>query len=300
MTDYLDLTTEANLIPTLVASETLGALRSNMALLGLVTRDYEDEIAEEGQTVQVGERGALSVNPKGEGSDVTVQAPTSTKHDVTLDTHEEVTIGQEDIAKMLESPKDQVEGYGEDASIALLESIEASLAGLYSGFSNTIDATTGIGEDTFREARRILNSAKAPIRGRWAVVHEDAEYEILGIERVINQDYAQALNSRMDASRFSGQHGGFDIFLDQNIVVATSEAKNIFGHANAMALATRPMRETQLPNVIQRTMNENGIGLRVTLWYNPNALAEQMTIDVLYGVAELRDSHAVVVSSSEI
>ena len=76
MTDYLDLTTEANVLPTIIAASTLGALSSNMALLGLVSRDFDNEFKNEGQTVTVGVRGSLSVNDKSEGSDVTVQAPT--------------------------------------------------------------------------------------------------------------------------------------------------------------------------------------------------------------------------------
>ena len=60
------------------------------------------------------------------------------------------------------------------------------------------------------------------------------------------------------------------------------------------------MRITQLNTVSQVSMNENGIGLRVTRWYNAQALAEQVTLDVLWGVGELRDTHAVVVRTTEI
>ena len=49
--------------------------------------------------------------------------------------------------------------------------------------SQTIDATAGLSEGTFREARRLLNAAKAPLENRVAVLHEDAEYEMLGIEK---------------------------------------------------------------------------------------------------------------------
>ena len=129
MTDYLDLTTEANVLPTIIAASTLGALSSNMALLGLVSRDFDNEFKNEGQTVTVGVRGSLSVNDKSEGSDVTVQAPTMGKVEVTLDKHKEVTFGAEDIAIMLEKP-DSVAGYADDAAIALLEEIEGDLAGL--------------------------------------------------------------------------------------------------------------------------------------------------------------------------
>lgn len=298
MTAYIDLTTNANVLPTLVAAEALGRLRSNMALLGLVNRDYDGEFATAGQTVQVGIRGALSVNAKAEGSNVSLQAPTYTKVDVTLNKHKEVTFGEEDISIMLSRP-DSIAGYAEDAAVALLEQMEADIAALYSGFSQSVDATSGLGEDDFREAQRLLNAAKAPLANRWAVLHEDAFYEAQGIERIVNRDYAESLG-RVQADRYQGRAYGFDIFLDQNIAIASAEAKNLFGQRNAIVLATRPMRRTDLQTVAQTTMSENGIGLRVTRWYDAQGLAEQMTLDVLYGVAELRDNHAVVVRTTEI
>lgn len=298
MTNYIDLTTNANVLPTLVAAQALGALSSNMALVGLVNRDYDSEFGTAGKTVQVGIRGALSVNDKSEGSDVTVQAPTYTKVDVTLDKHKEVTFGEEDISIMLSRP-DSIAGYATDAAIVILEQIEADIAALYSGFSQSIDATAGLAEDDFREAQRLLNAAKAPLANRWAVLHEDAFYEAQGIERIVNRDYAESLG-RVQADRYQGRAYGFDIFLDQNIATATSEAKNLFGQRNAIVLATRPMRRTNLQTVAQTTMSEMGIGLRVTRWYDAKGLGEQLTIDVLYGVAELRDSHCVVVRTTEI
>lgn len=297
MTDYLDLTTEAQVLPTIIAAETLGRLASNMALVGLVNRDFENEVANYGQSVKVGIRGALSVNDKAEGSNTTVQAPTSTAATVTLNKHKEVTFGAEDIAIMLERP-DAMMGYAEDAAIAILEQMEADIAALYSGFSQTIDATAGLDEEDWRNASRLLTAAKVPLRGRWAVLHEDANYEAQGIERIVNRDYAESLG-RIQANAYQGNAYGFNIFVDQNIAVATAQCKNLFGHPNAIALVSRPMRRTDLPTVQQVTMSEMGIGLRVTRWYDALALAERLTIDVLYGVAELRDNHAVVVSTTE-
>lgn len=298
MTNYLDLTTEANVLPTIVAAETLGALSSNMALLGLVNRDYSREVASYGQTVDVGVRGALSVNDKAEGADVTIQVPATTKVSVSLNKHKEVTFGEEDIAIMLERP-DQISGFAQDAALAILEQAEADIAALYSGFSQTIDATAGLGENHFRESQRQLNAAKVPLAGRWAALHEDAFYEAQGIERIVNRDYAESLG-RVLADSYQGNAFGFNIFLDQNIAVATAQAKNLFGHPNAITLATRPMRRTDLATVNQVTLSEKGIVIRLTRWYNAQALAEQLTLDVLYGVAELRDNHAVVVSTTEI
>ena len=298
MTTYLDRTTEANVIPIIIAAHTLGALKSNMALLGLVNKNYRNEVAAKGDTVDIGVRGTLSVNDKADNTDVTMQAPTTTKLSVQLDKYKEVTYGIEDIARM-QASNDAILEYANDAAIILLEQMESDIAALYSGFSQTIDDTTGLGEDDFREARRQFNSAKVPTRGRWAVLHEDAEYEALAIEKLINKDYKESLGNIMGAN-YIGDFAGFSIFMDQNIKVASSVCKNLFGHRDAIALISRPMRVTKSPNVVQVVMQEDGISLRVTQWYDPNGKAEVMSIDTLYGVAELRDNHAIVVSTTEI
>lgn len=286
-------------IPTIVAAEALGYLKANTVLARLVARDWDDEVASYGQTVDVPFTASLSANDKTANSTVTLQTPDDTKKSVTLNKHKEVSFLIEDIAKFLARPDYQSQ-YVVDAMAVVAEQIDDDIAGLYSGFSQTIDATAGLGEDDFREARRQLNSAKAPLGRRYAVLHEDAEYEALGIERIVNRDYAESLGS-MAADSFSGRFSGFDIFMDQKINVAAGQAKNLFFHRNAVMLATRPLAlAPENMGALQRTMSEDGIGLRVTMSYNANYLGVQVTIDVLYGVAELRDNHAVVVSTTEI
>ena len=51
---------------------------------------------------------------------------------------------------------------------------------------------------------------------------------------------------------------------------------------------------------IQRVMNEDGIAIRVTMSYDHDYLGAKFTLDTLYGVAEMRDSHGVAVSTDEI
>lgn len=216
-------TTEAaEVIPTIVAAETLGKLKTNAVLAHLVNRDYEQDVADYGQTVKVGVRGAVSVVDKAAGTDLSPQNPAATSKSVTLDKHKAVPIQADDIAVMMARP-DLISGYAEDAAIAIVEQMEADIAGLYAGLSQTIDATVALTEDSFRNGRRLLNAAKAPLANRFAVLHEDAEYELLGIEKATNRDYAESLGQSA-ANAFTGRFMGFDMFMDQNIAVATGQA----------------------------------------------------------------------------
>lgn len=290
----------SNSLATIIAAQALGYLKANTVLARLVARDWDNEVAVHGQSIKIPFTGALSVNDKAADTVVTLQAPSDSAVTVTLNKHKEVSFLIEDIGKALARP-DYLNAYMQDGMKVLAEQIDTDLAGLYSGFSQTIDATAGLAEVNFRNARKMLNSAKAPLADRYAVLHEDAEYELLGIERFVNRDYAELQGAPAGlVNAFSGRFMGFQVFVDQRIVTATSQ-KNLFFHKNAMALVTRPLPPAPAGmGVIQRIMDEDGIGLRVTLSYSADHLGVQVTLDVLYGVAELRDSHGVVVSTANL
>jgi hypothetical protein len=266
----------------------------------LVARDWDNDVASYGQTVDVPFRGSLSVNDKSEGSTVTLQQPSDSKKSVTLNKHKEVSFLLEDLAKALARPE-YIQGYVEDGMAGIAEEIDGDLTALYSGFSQSIDATAGMDVDDFREARRQLNAAKAPLNNRVAVLHEDAEYALLGVEEFINRDYELGDAPQGLINALTGRFVGFNVFMDQKIATAASECKNLFFQRNAMVLATRPLPPApEGMGVVQRVMAEDGIGLRVTMSYSADYLGVQVTIDVLYGVAELRDNHGVVVRTTEI
>lgn len=289
----------SNSIPTVIAAQALGFLKANTVMARLVNRDWDSAVATYGQTVLIPYGGSLSVNNKSTNTVVSLQTPSDAAYTVTLNKHKEVSFLIEDTARAFSSPN-WLTTYTNNAMAVVAEAIDADLTALYSGLSQTIDATTGLAEDDFRNARRLLNAARAPIINRRAVLHEDAEYEALGIEKVVNNAYSESLGN-MAANAFTGRFGGFDIFMDQMIAIAGGEAKNMFFHRDAMVLVTRPLPAAPASTgVVQRIMDEDGVGLRVTMSYNPNHLGVQITIDVLYGVAELRDSHGVVVRTTEI
>lgn len=285
-------------IPTIVAASALGYLKNNTVMARLVNRDYDNEVAQYGQSIKIQYPGTLSANDKAEGSPITLQQPTAGEYTVTLNKHKEISFLIEDFGRFLARP-DWFGIYMETAMMVLAEQIDSDLTALYAGFSQSIDASSGLAEDDFRLARRYLNTAKAPQMMRNMVLHEDAEYEALGIDRIINRDYAESLGS-MAANSFVNRAFGFDIFMSQSIATATTH-KNLAFHRNAMVLATRPLATAPSGmGVMQTTMDEDGVGLRVTVSYDHDYLGGKVTVDVLYGVAELRDNHGVVVLTADL
>ena len=285
-------------IPTIVAANALGYLKNNTVMARLVARDWDNEVAQFGQTIKIGYPGTLSANDKAEGSTITLQQPSASEYTVTLNKHKEVSFIIEDFGRFLARP-DWFSIYMETAMSVLAEQIDGDLTALYSGLSQSIDASSGLGEDDLRLARRYLNTAKAPLANRYVVLEEDAEYEALGIERLVNRDYAESLGN-MAAGSYINRAYGFDIFMSQSVKTSTTH-KNLAFHRNAFVLATRPLATAPAGmGVVQSVMNEDGIGLRVTMSYDHDYLGGKVTVDVLYGVAELRDNHGVVILTADL
>lgn len=294
-------TTEAaDFIPEIVAAEALGYLAANTVMIPLVNRDYENEIAQYGDTVNVTKRGNLSVNLKAANTATTKQTPSGDKFPVVLNRHAEITFLIEDPARAMSRP-DILRGYVSDAVQVHAEAIDTYLLGFYSGFSTTpVDATGGSGgvvAGTVTEARRIFNNARVPQAGRNIIWHPDAEAELLEEEKFTSSDFGDDGSAVREA--FIGRKYGFNHLMSQLVVESSGEAKNLAFHRDALMLVTRP-----LPNpedgmgVRSSVMSENGVGLRVLMGYNLDHLAYQCTIDILYGAAELRDEFGLAIRST--
>ena len=285
-------------IATIVAAQALGYLKANTVFTRLVNRDWDDEVAQHGQTINIPYGGTLTANKKSAGTAITLNQAADNKYTVTLNQHYEVSFVLEDIAKALARP-DWFNVYGAQSVAVLAEKVDASIAALYSGFSQTIDATAGLSATHFLNARRYLNAAKAPMNNRYAVLHEDAEYEALNIEKITNRDYAESLG-RMTADSIVGRFAGFDIVLNQQIVATGGQCKNMFFQRDAIVLATRSLPQAPAGmGVVQSVMDEDGLGIRVTMSYDHDYLGAKFTVDILWGVAEMRDNHGVCVSTDE-
>lgn len=296
-------TTEAAaFIPELWAATALGYLKANTVMARLVNRNFENLVANQGDTINVPRRGSLSVNSKAANTPVTLQTPSADTIPLVLNQHKEVSFLVEDVASA-QSNQDVIAGYISDGIMRIAEQIDSDLLALYTGFSATpIDATSGSGgvkETTVTEARRLLNAAKVPLTDRYIVWHEDAEKELLGLEKFTSSDFGDDGSAVREA--VVGRKYGFMHLMDQQVKTATSECKNLAFHRDAMMLATRPLPAPP-PDTGARgvTMAEDGFSIRVLYGYNMSHLGMQVTLDILYGVAELRDNHAVVIRSTEL
>src|SRR5579862_5409965 len=139
----------ANAIVKLVAADALPALMGNLVMGNLVNRDYEPALARAGDTVNVPIPPAMTAHNLTEGNAVQLQNPNLDNAQIVLNTHAEATFLVPDVTKILAVP-DLLKVYMQPAVVALAESIESNLLGLYANF--TANTAVGTGGTAITEA----------------------------------------------------------------------------------------------------------------------------------------------------
>lgn len=281
-----------NNLPTVIAQKALGYLPASLHLVNTVARDTDFRPMRQGDRVRVAKRGSLTANDKAEDTSVTFQNPALTNVDVLLNKHKEVTIAFEDVVEPIkEGGFDVRTGYIEDAMLTLGEAMETDLAALITGISGTVGtAGTDITDAVMLEARSALTNNRAPIDNRYLLLAPDQLNVILGLDKFIGAD-KYGSNVPVQQGEFGSIYG---MKVMEGLFVPVTAGTpdtihNVAYHRDAFVLATRPLPTPQAPGVQVGYATMNGITIRVLISYNGALLADQITIDVLYGVAELRD-----------
>ena len=294
----------ASAIVKLVAVDALPALMSNLVMGNLVNRDYEPVLAQAGDTVNVPIPPTLVANNIAEGGSVLTQNPSLGNAQIVLNTHAEATFQIPDVTKVLAVP-DLLRLYMQPAVIALAEKIESDLLGLYAQFtSNAPIGLPGqaITEASIDAAETALFQAKMPSsHPRYLVVDPNAYSALRQIPRFSEYHTAGEAGLRALVDGSVGKMKDFFIFRSQLVSKTGSSpvgTHNIAFGKNAIGLVVRRLPQP-IPGTgaIAEYAEVGNFGMRVTMSYQPNTLAQQFTVDVLYGVGVLRNSFGVRVES---
>jgi hypothetical protein len=277
--------TSANLasaIVKLVAADALPALMGNLVMGNLVTRDYEAVLANAGDTVNVPIPPVMTANNIAEGGEVQPQNPTLGNAQIVLNTHAEATFTIPDVTKALAVPG-LLKMYMQPAMVALAERVESDLLNLYSQF--TFNAPLGTGgtaltEAVVDQAETSLFNAKVPTaEPKFLVVDSNGYSELRQIDR-FTEAYAIGEPSNAIQSGAVGRLKDFYVYRSQFVL--------------AVRRLPKPLPGT---GAIADYAELGNFGMRVLMSYQPNTLAQQFTVDMLYGCGVLRNTHAVQVRS---
>jgi len=297
-------TNVANAIVKLVAVDALPALMGNLVMGNLVSRDFEPTLAQAGDTVNVPIPPTLVANNLAEGGTVQTQNPSLGNSQIVLNTHAEATFQVPDVTKVLAVP-DLLKLYMQPAMVALAEKIETDLLNLYASFTaNSPVGTAGtpITETVIDAAETALFEAKVPASELKHLVVDAATYsQLRQIPRFSEYQTVGDAGLRALVEGTVGKIKDFFVFRSQ--FVAKTGSSPVTTHNLAFARSSMGLVIRRLPQPLPGTgaiaeyAELGNFGMRVILSYQPNTLAQQFTVDVLYGVGVLRNAFGVQVNS---
>ena len=294
----------ANAIVKLVAADALPVLVGNLVMGNLVNRDYEPVLANAGDTINVPIPPTMVANNIAEGGTVTPQNPNLGNAQIVLNTHAEATFQIPDITKVLAVP-DLLKLYMQPAVAAIAQKIESDLLNLYAGFTaNTPVGTPGVAitEATIDAAETALFLAKVPPSEQKYIVVDAATYSAWRqIPRFSEFQNAGDAGLRALIDGTIGRVKDFFVFRSQFVEKTGSNpvtTHNMAFTKDALGLVVRRLPQP-LPGTgaIAEYAELGNFGMRVVMSYQPNTLAQQFTVDVLYGCGVLRNTSGVQVNT---
>jgi len=261
--------------PNVWSKEVLMFVKSNLVLLPLI-KHYDREVQGKGQTLEIPNVSAISANMKAENTVVTLNYNTETKTTITINRHYESSFLVEDILST-QSQYDTRSDYTRAAAYAISEKVDSDIATVMTAsFTGYGAYGTAINDNLILTVNRYLSENKAPRTDRSIVVHPKGEQEMLAIDKFVRYD---ALGT--GAAIKNGKLGtiyGAEVFVSQNLVyldTATDEYSSLFFHKEAFAVAMQKTPRTQAS-------------------YKQEYLGWLVTVDVLYGITELRSGFGFV------
>jgi hypothetical protein len=284
----------AQAIAKLVANDALPALEANFVMGNIVNRNYESVLATAGDSVSVPIPGVMVANNIAEGGSVQTQNPSLGSASIVLNRHIEATFQIPDITKVLAIPA-LLQQYMQPAVIAVTTQIEQDLLNLYTNLTAVGAVGTGAAglasEATIDSAEKALFKALVPESvQKYLIVSADAYSDLRQIPR-FSEDRVAAGSGQAIASGTVGKLKSFLVLRSQLVPKVSTTTYNLAIAPDALTLATRRLPQP-LPGTgaIAEYIDKAGFGLRVVLSYAPNTLAQQFTVDVLYGCSVLRNT----------
>lgn len=283
-------------IPEIWAAEALQQLKKYTVAASLITRDYENEIANYGDTVNITNIPALVATSLTDGNDVTLQQVSTSNTALILNKHYESSFSVTRLAEISAKP-DVMAGLIKSAVISINEQVESDIMAEYANYGATVgSAGTDLTLATITNARKALVDAKVPKTApKWLIISSKDAKALLDSNTLIN---ASAIGSTAPLTQGSiGRLYGFDVYESQCVKTSGSSplsTHNLAGVKESIAIAFRPMGIPNIGGVTGSEIASDGYSVRVLFSWNATKLATQVTIDVLYGIKTLRSGALLV------
>lgn len=289
--------------PSVIARRGLATLYNNTVLSNLVWRDFDpDFTGKQGDTVTIRKPAVFSAESFNRSSGVTLQDATESSTTVVLNTignvsfavtDEDMTLEVEDFENQLLVP----------AMEALIQKIDGELAEALIDAAETAGGggtatMNSVASDAIIEARTNLGRGKLPTTDRHAVLSPEGAGVALADTLFVQADKSGATDGLREGS--IGRVFGFDTYESQVFGLGSGDkgvADGVAFHRSAVTLAVRPLDVPRgLPADKVAVENYKGLSLRTTYSYNSAKKQDEVSCDILYGIATTRKEGAVQLS----
>lgn len=289
--NQMTITTGDVFLPEIWSRETQRATESVLVLANLVKR-FDSELTDGGDLLRVPMVSNLTANSKAANTQVTLNAPTENQFTMNINRHFETSYLVEDRLKA-QSKYNLMEQYSSKAGYATAVRIDADLAGLYSGLSQTVgNSTTDITDANIVRAIQYLDDADAPQTERYFVfkpaglahirlIDKFSRFDSLGIAPAVATAGGLANGSsilkRIGPNGFVGTIYNLECYMSTNLTEESGTSDtvhNLVFHKEAFALGMQMKARTQFQ-------------------YKQEYLGTLATTDALWGFAEYRDAFGV-------
>lgn len=287
------------LTPSVIAARGLATLYNTIVLAQLVWRDFDSDFAgKHGDTITIRKPATFTAEEFNQSTGVTMQTATEAGVPLTLNkianvsfpvTDKEMSLNIEDFSGQLLIPAMEAVAQKIDGDIAeqlvLAAIAQNAVVHIGSGEANAVA----------RNARTILSRKRLPITDRFMVTSPEGTNALLGDKLLIRVNESGSTDALREAQL--GRLLGFDAYESQVFGEGTGQrgvADGAAFHRTAVTLAVRPLDSPKgLPASQVSVQNYRSLSMRVTYDYNNRFKQDEVSVDLLYGVARTRDEGAV-------
>ena len=249
--------------------------------------DRSDEVVAGGDIIHTPNLTEMSANAKANATTVTLNSPTETQVNLTIDQHFEVSFMIEDKeAVQVKRSYSIQERYAKNAAYTAAAHMEDAIATLFNSFSNTAGATTTALSDanvlsaisTYTTNNNDLEEAA------WFLHPKTVWSDLTSLDKF---SLFQNVNQAVVTQGAIGMLYGIPVFQTTRLTTINTNAdySGALAHKDAIHWAAARLPGASGP-------------VRVQSNYMPEYLATLTTADILYGVIENRDASGVEIISA--
>lgn len=273
--------------PEVWSPEVLRATENALVMANLVKR-FDSLVSGKGDVINIPNLSNLTASDKSASTQVTLQAPSETNTQISINKHKESSFLIEDLLKVQANYELMAE-YTQKAGESIARQIDTDLLTEYTNFTNTDVGTYGadITDAVIVAANEALDLANAPSEDRAFVIYPTQKSALLRLDKFVKTDYLgqyqspTVIRTGLPSRYMWGDIYGVPTYYTKQVVLTAGtpqQIHNILFHKEALALALQLAPRTQSQYILEY-------------------LSNLTVVDTIYGVKTIRTDFGVEVRS---